>query len=277
VSGSTPKPETSSAPELERHRCQVVGLNQNYVSAAGTVYHIQIEDRGPVVDRISEKEVRRVNLIVYANYGEANARIMHASDHDFEDLRSREHNHKIETRIQGLAAEARVIIEEKEQRQVMRIKCLVREYYHTKDEAAKREFEAANALYPFLFSRAWMELKQERARLVDSAQAAAAAAREPQPEPERIAEVLYPLDSDLRGLVVDIERVILELAEDLRQLRASGSADDILLQTCRKLVTRAQEIISGREPSEFTARRLDMTRNSLMTTWRQVRSRLRAQ
>jgi hypothetical protein len=275
VSGSTPKSETSAAPELERHRCQVVGLNQNYVSAAGTVYHIQIEDRGPVVDRISEKEVRRVNLIVYANYGEANARIMHASDHDFEDLRSREHNHKIEIRIQGLAAEARVIIEEKEQRQVMRIKCLVREYYHTKDEAAKREFEAANALYPFLFSRAWLELKQERARLVDATQAAAAPAAEP--APERLAEVLYPLDSDLRGLVVDIERVILELAEDLRQLQASGSADDILLQTCRKLETRAREIISGREPSEFTARRLDMTRNSLMTTWRQVRSRLRAQ
>jgi hypothetical protein len=96
-------------------------------------------------------------------------------------------------------------------------------------------------------------------------------------EPDATAQdVLYPLDSDLRELVVDIERIIIELGRDLQKLRTKDHVDDILLQTCRKLVTRAKEILSGREPSEFTARRLDMTRNSLMTTWRQVRSRLRA-
>jgi hypothetical protein len=257
----------------------VVGLNQNYVSLAGTLYHVQIEDRGPVLDRISEKEVRRVNLIVYANYGEPNARIVHASDHDFEDQRSHEHNRRIQAKIQELASEARVIIEEKEQRHVMRIKCLIREYHHTKDETAKREFEEANALYPFLFSRAWFELKQERARAAGPAplQAPSPAPAPAAMEPDAIGEdVLYPLDSDLRELVVDIERIIIELGKDLQRLRTKGSVDDILLQTCRKLVTRAKEILSGKEPSEFTARRLDMTRNSLMTTWRQVRSRLRA-
>ena len=59
--------------------CQVVGLNQNYTSSAGTPYHIQIEDRGPLVDRVTETPVRRVNVIVYANYGEPNARIVHGS------------------------------------------------------------------------------------------------------------------------------------------------------------------------------------------------------
>ena len=282
VSGATPDAGGTRGPVLERHLCQVVGLNQNYASSAGTLYHIQIEDRGPVLDRVSEKEVRRVNLIVYANYGEPNARIVHAADHDFEDQRSHEHNRRVQAKIQALASEARTVIEEKEQRQVMRIKCLIREYYHTKDEAAKREFEEANALYPFLFSRAWMELKQERGRAAGiappevAAPAPVAAAAAAEAEPEVPEDVIYPLDSDLRELVVEIERVIIELGQDLHKLRLHGHVDDILLQTCRKLVARAKEIISGREPSEFTARRLDMTRNSLMTTWRQVRSRLRA-
>jgi hypothetical protein len=284
VSGTISDPGSPPGPALERHLCQVVGLNQNYVSAAGTLYHVQIEDRGPVLDRVSDKEVRRVNLIVYANYGESNARIVHASDHDFEDQRSHEHNRRIQAKIQQLVAEAKSIIEEKEQRHVMRIKCLIREYHHTKDEIAKREFEEANALYPFLFSRAWLELKQERARAAGPAAAEAAEAALPAvpvaPEAQPVQppeDVVYPLDGDLRALVVDIERIIIELAHDLQQLRAKGSVDDILLQTCRKLASRAKEILSGKEPSEFTARRLDMTRNSLMTTWRQVRSRLRAQ
>jgi hypothetical protein len=88
--------------------------------------------------------------------------------------------------------------------------------------------------------------------------------------------VLYPLDPELRQRVMEIERVIIELGQDLHKLRQQGGADDILLQTCRKLVQRAKESLSGKEPSEFNARRLDMTRNSLITTWRQVRSRIRA-
>jgi hypothetical protein len=267
----------ASAGSLDKKLCQVVGLNQNYTSAAGTLYHIQIEDRGPVVDAVSEAAVRRVNVIIYANYGEPNARIVHGRDYDYPDLRTQEHNQYIKDRISELAAEARGVAEEKEQRQVFRIKALIREYYLTKNEAIKREFEEANTLFPFLFSRAWRELKGERER-----GAVAAAAQEPPPPPVEVEVeavppevVLYPLDADLREKVIEIERLIIEVGQDLQKLKAAGRADDILLQTCRKLVSRAKESLSGREPSEFNARRLDMTRNSLTTTWRQIKSRLR--
>jgi hypothetical protein len=244
------------------------------VSATGTLYHIQVEDRGPILDALVEREVRRLNVIVYANYGEPNARIIHGRDHDFEDIRSGEYNRYVEQKIQDLAAGAKGIIEEKERRQVERIKGLVREYYLTKDETAKREFEEANSAYPFLFSRAWKELRDEKVRPLPQVPEPVAP---PEPEVEAPPEdVLYPLDPTLRERVMDIERVILELGNDLQQLKAHGAADDILLQTCRKLVARAKESLTGRDASEFNVRRLDMTRNSLMTTWRQVKSRLRA-
>ena len=255
---------------MERRLCQVGGLNQNYTSAAGTLYHIQIEDRGPILDRVSEIEVRRVNVIVYANYGEPNARIVHGRDHDFPDIRSQEHNRFVAQKIQGLAEEARLIVEEKEQRQVMRIKAAIREYYLTKDDEAKREFEETNALYPFLFSRAWRELKGERERNV-----AAAAAPPPIVVEGPEVDVVYPLDAELRERVIEIERIITEMGKDVEELKTRGIADDILLQTCRKLVARAQEGLSGKAATDFNTRRLDMLRNSLATTWRQVKSRMR--
>ncbi len=237
-----------------------------------------MEDRGPVLDRVSESEVRRVNMIVYANYGESNARIVYGHDYDFPDLRTSEHNVYIKSRIPDLAAQGRDIIEEKERKMVARIKALIREYYQTKNENTKKEFEDVNSLYPFLFSKAWIELKAEKAK----AGAAVAVAEEPPPppppapEPEAPPEeVLYPLDAELRERVLEIERLIIDLARDLHELKLQGAADDILVQTCRKMVARAKDSIAGREASEFNARRLDMTRNSLMTTWRQIRSRLR--
>ena len=254
---------------LDRSRCQVGGINQNYTSKAGTPYHIQIEDRGPVVDRVSEQEVRRLSLIVYANYGETNARIVHGADHDFPDLRTHEHNRFIGQKIQELAGHARQVIEEKEDRQVARIKALVREYYATKVEATKKEFEQANASYPFVFSRAWMELK------ADKGASAAPPPSSPAAEVDVPEEVVYPLDDELRERVIEIERLIIALGQDIQRLKAQGGMDDILLQTCRKLVTRAKESLSGREPAEFSVRRLDMTRGGLMTTWRQVKSRLK--
>lgn len=273
--GSEPPLSGLSEP-LERRLCQVGGLNQNYVSASGTLYHVQIEDRGPVLDRVTESQVRRVNVIAYANYGEPNARIVWGRDYDFPDLRSQPHNRFITEKIQELWAESRVIIEEREGRLVARIKGLIREYYLTKAEEHKREFEEANALFPFLFSKAWRELKRDKA---------GAEALEIVPPPPLTAErmeeaaepelVLYPLDLELRERVLEIERIIIALAGDLRRLKAAGKADDILLQTCRKLVSRAKDSLSGKEPSEFNAKRLDVMRNSLMTTWRQVRSRLK--
>jgi hypothetical protein len=279
-----PSPDAPGGPPfegvLERHLCQVGGLNANHTSSSGTPYHIQIEDRGPVLDRLTDKEVRRVNLIVYANYGEANARIIHGQDYDYADVRTYDHNQYVQHCIQEIAQEARRIIEEKEQRQVFRIKCLIRDYYRTKDEATKREFEAANGLYPFLFSRAWKELKSQRAS--SAAPVLPADAEPPPPAPpvveaeeEGPPDVHYPLDPDLRDRVIEIERLIIELGRDLQRLRTQGGADDILLQTCRKLVTRAKGSLSGKDSTEFTTRRLDMTRNSLQQTWRQIRSRLR--
>jgi hypothetical protein len=254
---------------LDRKLCQVGGVNQNYTSAAGTLYHIQIEDRGPVMDRASERELRRVNVIVYANYGEANAQIVHGRDHDYPDIRTQAHNAFIKSRVADLAAEARRVIEETEQREVMRIKCLIREYYITKSEAVKKEFEEANIVFPFLFSRAWSELKMERA----TQPAASVAPPIPALEP---AEVEAGPDADLKANVTELERIINEIEEDLLSLKAAGKADDILLQTCRKLIARAQDTLAGREGSGFTARRLEMTRNSLTTTLRQVKSRLKA-
>jgi len=259
---------------LDRQLCRVGGLNQNYASPSGTQYHIQIEDRGPVVDPVLETEVRRVNVIVYANYGEPNARIIHGRDHDFPDLRTHEQNRVVEQRIKALALDARAVIEEAEDRQVRRIKALVSEYHRTRDETIKKEFEEANATFPFLFSRAWSELRQERARPAAAggvvvAQPAAAA-----PVEEIPAEVVYPLDSTLREQVLEIERMLEELSRDLESLRARGGADDILIQTCRKMASRAEESLRRQDGSDFNSRRLEMTRSSLLTTWRQVRGRL---
>lgn len=256
---------------LDRRLCQTGGINQNYTSTAGTSYHIQIEDRGPVPDRLSETEVRRVSVIIYANYGEANARIVHGRDHDFPDVRTHEHNELIKGKVAELALQARALIEERERRMVARIKWLVHEYYLTKSEAAKKEFEEANALFPFLFSRAWMELKGERG----SASAASSSTGPPGAEAPPVDEVVYPLDPELREHVIEIERLVRDLGEDVKRLRQAGKADDILLQTWRKLVTRAQETLASQDGAGFTARRLEMTRNSLMTTWRQVKSRLK--
>jgi hypothetical protein len=274
----------SNGEVLEARLCQVVGVNQNYVSGTGTQYHVQVEDRGPILDAVSEASVRRVNLIIYANYGEANARIIYGHDYDWDDVRTTDYNRLMEDRVKALTAAAREIIEEKEERQIGRIKSLIRRYYHTKDEAVKREFEDANALYPFLFSRAWAELRQERAERqaqtrpaettvtqappVDEIEALVEA--EPLPE-----EVLYPLDPELRERVIEMERVITDIDAGVEELRTRGAADDILVQTCRKLIARAREILAGKEPAEVTTRRLDTMRQTLLTTWKQIQSRLR--
>jgi len=262
------------AGNLNRQLCRVGGLNQNYASPSGTQYHIQIEDRGPVVDPVLETEVRRVNVIVYANYGEPNARIIHGRDHDFPDLRTREQNRLVEQKIKALAVEARVVITEAEDRLVRRIKGLIAEYHRTKNEGVKKEFEEANAIFPFLFSRAWGELRQERARPVAGGEPARAAPISAAAEDPIPVDVVYPLDSALREQVFEIERMLEELNRDLESLRAHGRADDILLQTCRKLASRAEESLRQQDGSDFNARRLEMTRASLLTTWKQVRSRL---
>ena len=201
---------------LPRHRCKVMGLNQNYTSRVGTGYHIQIEDRGPVFDDATGEWVRRVNTIVYASYGEPTARIVHGRDQDFPDRRTLEHNGFIEGRIQETVGEARKLLEEREARQGARIKALLLHYHRSRDELVKAELDEANRLYPFVFAKAWQELKAERS------------AAEPIEETERpapeIEETVYPLDTDQREVVLEIERVREELERDLAKLREAQGA-----------------------------------------------------
>ena len=248
---------------LPRQLCRVMGLNQNHCSRSGTPYHLQIEDRGPVFDDATEAWVRRVNVIAYANYGEPSARIVYGRDHDFPDVRTHENNRAVALRIQELAAESRGILEEREERQVGRIKKLLERYYRSRDENVKREIEEANALYPFVFARAFQELKAERPPTHEAAAA-----------PEE-SETVYPLDPVRRELVLEIERVGQELQRDLTSLKARGAADDILQATCAKLLARAKESLARRDASaDFATRHLEMTRNSLVTAYRQVRARV---
>ena len=259
---------------LPRHLCRVMGFNRNHSSRTGTPYHLQVEDRGPVFDEATEEWVRRVNVIAYANYGEPTARIVFGRDHDLPDVRTHEHNRLVAQRIQDLAAEVRETLEEKEQRQIARVKNLLERYYRTRDESAKGEFEEANRLFPLIFARAFQELKAGRALVVepplpsDAAEAGAQA-------PLETDEVVYPLDEQQRELVLEIERVSAELKRDLLALKARGAADDILQATCAKLLARAKDSLTRRDSSaDFAARYLDMTRNSLVTAYRQVRARL---
>jgi len=239
-----------------------MGLNHNHSSRSGTSYHVQIEDRGPVFDDASETWVRRVNVIAYANYGEPSARIVYGKDHDFPDLRTHEHNRTVAQRIQDLAGEVRRILEEKEERQVGRIKQMLEAYYRSRDEQLKQEIEQSNALFPFVFARAFQELKAEKP------------ASTPSP-PSAAEETIYPLDVAQREVVLEIERIAGELERDLASLKERGAADDILQATCAKLLARAKESLTRKDSSpDFATRYLEMTRNSLVTAYRQVRARV---
>ena len=256
---------------LPRDRCKVIGVNQNYTSRVGTGYHIQIEDRGPVFDDATGEWVRRVNTIVYASYGEPTARIVHGRDQDFPDRRTLEHNGFVEGRIQEAVGEARSLLEEREARQGARIKALLLHYHSSRDELVKAEFDEANRLYPFVFAKAWQELKAER-----SAEEPAEETERPAPE---IKGTVYPLDPVQREVVLEIERVREELERDLAELEEQGAADDILLATCAKILCRVHESLTQQAEtgSDFSMRRLAMTKKSLVTTYRQVRSRLSRQ
>ena len=89
----------------------------------------------------------------------------------------------------------------------------------------KREFEDANALYPFVFARAFQELKAERSAALEAAAAPpppAALPAEIPSGPLAVEETVYPIDATLRELVLEIERVAEELQRDLAELRSKG-------------------------------------------------------
>jgi hypothetical protein len=248
---------------LEPGLCRVVGLNENYVSGSGTPYHIQIEDRGPVVDKLTRHQVRRVNVVVYANYGEPNARIIHGCDHDYPDIRTHEHNAFIGRELHEQAAAGKSLIEERERRKIDRLKRQIRQYYLSRSEPIKREFVETNALYPFLFSRAWQELRSERVRPAGTPAGAGV-----------FSGARYPADRDLREHVLEIERIIISIGQDMARLKAGRGAEEALLRTCGETVAQARAALAGRDKAEFNPRRLVLIRNTLLTTWRRVHSQL---
>ena len=216
-------------------------------------------------------------MIVYANYGEPNARIIHGRDHDFPDLRTHEHNRFIEQKIQELAADARSRHRgEGERGRSRRIKAAIREYYLTKNEAREEGVRGGQRplsvpLLPGL----------ERAEARERARAAAASAARAAPPIAAAAEeagpvdVVYPLDAELREQVLEIERMIEELNRDLEELRAQRQRRRHPAPDLPQARRAGAGEPAGAGRADFNARRLEMTRNSLLTTWRQVRSRLR--
>ena len=117
---------------------------------------------------------------------------------------------------------------------------------------------------------AWQELK---ARLGH-----ADAVAPTEPPPPRIDERIYPLEPARRELILEIDRVRKMLGRDLEELKSAGAAaDDILLVMCTKVLCRARESLA--QPAEtntdFAQRRLEITKDSVVNTCRQVRARLR--
>ena len=66
----------------------------------------------------------------------------------------------------------------------------------------------------------------------------------------------------------------MSLAQDLEELKALGRADDILVQTCRKLVARSRDNRYRGDSRDFAARRLEVTRRRVVASWRRVRTLL---
>lgn len=260
---------------LRRDLCRIGGVNHNHVSSTGTPYHIQIEDLGPVKDRVSGTEVRRLNMILYANYGTPRARIVYGRDHDLPDVRTVEYNLTVQQKMQELLGAARHTIESHEERQLLLIRTVIRERARMGSETARQAFDEYRSLYPFLAARALSEAREEERTGMQAAATAPAVSSSLDAHGRALETVAYPLDDEMRRLVLDIENVIVRLGHDFLYLKASGKTDDVLFQACKGLVTRARRAISGREASDYNVRRLEMTLDGLVKIWMTgVRSRL---
>jgi len=262
-------------------------VNQNYLSTTGTQYHVQVEDRGPVLDPVTESHVRRVNLIIYANYGEANARIIYGHDYDWDDVRTIEYNRLMDERVKELTAAAREIIEEKEARQIGRHQEPHPALLPHQGRGGEEGVRGRERPVPLLFSRAWPSSSGSvttarcrygwrsscRPRVRPRSRRTSRRSWIPARCPRRFSIRWIPRyaseSSRSSGFITDIDSGVTEL-------RSRGAADDILVQTCRKLIARAREILAGKEPSEITIRRLDTMRQTLLTTWKQIQSRLKS-
>jgi hypothetical protein len=260
---------------LEPQRCRVGGLNQNYVSSAGTPCHIQIEDYGPVVDRASLQEVRRVNLIVYGNYGTPAARITYGHDFDYPDVRTAEYNQTIQQQMSQLVVQAQATIEQMEQRELTLLRTSLANRRSLSEAELRDEFEDCAQLYPTLFERALNEWRTKRAR---EEPPAAPVVPDEMPASPGLSptETVYPEEQGPLRRVIEIESLIAKLGQDFMRLKAQGRADDLLLQRCRKLVDQARASISRGQTGDVHERLLEMTLDNLAKTWRHVRAQLDA-
>lgn len=266
---------------LDRSLCRVFGLNQNFATSAGTPCHVQIEDLGPVVDRSSEQEVRRVNVIVYAGYGTPSARIVFGRDFDYPDVRSQEYNATIKEQMSELAAQAQAEVEQAEQRELTCMRAWFAGRGGEDEAALREEFREFAELYPAVFKRAMAELRSGKLKAAPASPAAPPAAPDVPAAPAPVApptpapaDITYPLDAERRRRVIEIEGLVAKLVEDLAHLKAQGRADDLLLQRSRKLLEKAQETIGNRHTGDVDLRLLDITLDNLAKTWRQVRTLL---
>jgi len=210
------------------------------------------------------------------NYGEQNAHIVHGRDHDYPDIRSHAHNTFIKSRIADLAAEARRVIEEAEQKQVMRIKCLIREYYITKSEAVKRSSKSEHGSSPSS-SRARSRAENGTCRRASVAPMLAPTiptirpSRRPSPSSTRRVGRGHPQRAH------DGNRAHRQRDRGGRpdpQGRGQGGRHP--RPDLPQARARAQETLAERSAPASPCARLEMTRNSLTTTWRQVRAGSRA-
>jgi hypothetical protein len=178
-------------------------------------------------------------------------------------------------KMQELLEAARHTIETHEERQLLLVRTIIRERATMGSEAARQAFEEFRELYPFLASRALNEAREEERRGLQAAPAVPTPAEGLDPHGHALETVTYPLDAEMRRLVLDIENVIVRLGHDFLYLKAAGKTDDVLFQACKRLVTRARRAISGQEASDYNVRRLEMTLDGLVKVWMTgVRSRL---
>jgi hypothetical protein len=263
---------------LDPSLCRIGGLNQNFATSCGTPCHVQVEDYGPVIDRASEQAVRRVNVIVYAMYGTASARIVFGRDFDYPDVRTHEYNATIKEQMHELVAQAQAETEQMEQRELTCMRAWMAGRNGDDDATLRDEFREFAELYPAVFKRVLAERKAA-AREAPPAAAAplpptAPASKMPEAPPIPPAEVVYPLDAERRRRVIEIEGIIARVDQDFRRLKAHGLADDLLQQRCRKLIEHARECISNQRTGTTDIRILDIALDNLSKTWRQIRSQL---
>jgi hypothetical protein len=297
---------------LDRSLCRIGGLNQNFATSCGTPCHVQVEDYGPVVDRSSEQEVRRVNVIVYANYGTPAARIVFGRDFDYPDVRTHEYNITIKEQMHELVAQAQAETEQMEQRELTCMRVWLAGRPDEDDATLREEFREFAELYPVVFKRVLAERRAGAKAAAAAAPSASSApsptvapapapaamtapAAMPAPAPAPAApvparppaaptpapaaavpttDVLYPLDAERRRRVIEIEGVITRLDQDFLRLKSYGLADDLLQQRCRKLIEHARECISSHRTGMTDIRILDLALDNLGKTWRQIRSLL---